>query len=80
MTLNSIKNILTFFVFCCTLAVLTVTWYYGLLRSTNQQTVKIDWGIVIGVTLGMILFTLAAKMVLPKLGISAFEYEFERVE
>lgn len=38
---------------------------------------KIDWSIAIGVALGMILFTLAAKMVLPKLGINTFEEEFE---
>lgn len=38
---------------------------------------KIDWGTAISVALGMVLFTVLAKMVLPKLGISTFEEEFE---
>lgn len=39
---------------------------------------KIDWGTALAVMVGMVLFTIAVKFVLPKLGIAAFEYEFER--
>lgn len=36
---------------------------------------KIDWGTALAVMVGMVLFTIAAKMVLPKLGLSAFQAE-----
>lgn len=39
---------------------------------------KIDWATGLAVAVGMILFTIVVKFVLPKLGIAAFEYEFER--
>lgn len=36
---------------------------------------SINWSMALAVALGMIIFTLAAKFIMPKLGVDTFEEE-----